>query len=112
MKHTAGPTLIREDQFEQPLAPIDIGESPELVTSVVTEQTSMWVLDTGSQKGALFLFSFGIFFAVAWLLDMKYRAFTGDAFAHMANGFYILYSRIHTWLPSGSFGHRCRRLPP
>jgi len=42
---------------------------------------------------AVFLLCFGIYFTVAWLLDIKYRAFTPDAFSHMANGFYILYSR-------------------
>ena len=42
---------------------------------------------------AVFLLCFGIYFAVAWLLDMRYQAFTPDAFSHMANGFYILYSR-------------------
>ncbi len=30
---------------------------------------------------------------MAWLLDLKYRTFTPDAISHMANGFYILYSR-------------------
>ena len=41
----------------------------------------------------MFLLCFGIYFTVAWLLDLKYRAFIPDAFSHMANGFYILYSR-------------------
>lgn len=41
----------------------------------------------------VFLSCFGIYFAVAWLLNMTYHAFTDDAFSHMANGFYILYSR-------------------
>ena len=95
MKHTATPTLIREDQFEQPLAPIDIrpesSRASDLRGDGVNHDTRTRHLITEGR--AVFLSCFGIFFAVAWLLDMKYRAFTPDAFAHMGNGFYILYSR-------------------
>ena len=46
-----------------------------------------------SEGGIVFFLCFGVYFTVAWLLDLTYRAFTWDAFSHMANGFYILYSR-------------------
>ena len=45
-------------------------------------------------EGAIvFLLVLGAFLVVAWLLDFKYTSFSGDAFARMANGFYVLYSR-------------------
>lgn len=46
-----------------------------------------------SEGRFLFLLTFGVYLVVAILLDFKYRTFAGDAFARMANGFYILYSR-------------------
>ncbi len=95
MEHTATPTLIREDQFEQPLASIDVRPGTSQAGDVRGDGANhdarrRYLITEGR---AVFLFCFGIFFAVAWLLDMKYRAFTPDAFAHMGNGFYILYSR-------------------
>jgi hypothetical protein len=95
MEHTASPTLIRGKEFEKPLRPFDV--TPEASPGVELRhgranlKTRPRYLITEGR--AVFLSCFGINFAVAWLLDMKYRAFVDDAFSHMANGFYILYSR-------------------
>jgi len=94
MEHTATSTLIRGDEFERALRPLDV--RPETSQDYLrqgnpNDKTRRWYRITEGR--AVFLSCFGINFAVAWLLDMKYRAFVGDAFSHMANGFYILYSR-------------------
>jgi hypothetical protein len=94
MEH-ASPTLIRAKEFEQPVGPLDV--TPEASPGVEPRhgranlRTRPRYLITEGR--AVFLSCFGINFAVAWLLDLSYRAFTDDAFAHMGNGFYILYSR-------------------
>jgi hypothetical protein len=95
MEHTASPTLIRGEEFDHPLGPLDvrpeIPRTDDLRGGGKNDETRPGHLITEGR--AVFLSCFGINFAVAWLLDMTYHAFTDDAFSHMANGFYILYSR-------------------
>jgi hypothetical protein len=95
VEHTVT-TLIREQQLEPPIT--------DLAERQVTYEGSdeLHLKDPSSRslgrrlrhEGALvFLCAFGVYFAAAWLLDLKYRSFSPDAVSRMANGFYILYSR-------------------
>ena len=50
-----------------------------------------------ASEGTLaFLLSLSAYLIVAVLLDFHYLSFNGDAVSRMANGFYVLYSRIRT----------------
>ena len=94
MEHTATSTLIRGDELEHALGLLDVRPETsrdDLGRGNPNDKTRPRYLLTEGR--AVFLSCFGIYFAVAWLLDMTYRAFVDDAFSHMANGFYILYSR-------------------
>ena len=93
MEHTASPTLIRGAQVETPVEPDSRPENSrpvDLRGGRIDETRRQHLVTEGR---SVFLLCFGIYFTVAWLLDLKYRAFIPDAFSHMANGFYILYSR-------------------
>ena len=100
MEHTATSTLIRPDELEHGPNPLDVRpetsrddfgrQIPNDKTRRNDKTRPRHLITEGR---AVFLLCFGINFAVAWLLDMTYRAFTDDAVSHMANGFYILYSR-------------------
>lgn len=95
MERTGSPTLIRGDGLEGSLGRLDleseISGSDDLSDGSIARGNVLRFLI--SETHIVFLSCFGIYLAIAWLLNMKYHAFTPDAFAHMGNGFYILYSR-------------------
>jgi hypothetical protein len=51
-------------------------------------------LEELTEAVVVFLVSLAVYLTVAMLLDFKYLAFEGDAIARMANGFYVLHSRV------------------
>src|ERR1700683_2079751 len=94
MEHTATSTLSREqEEFrDDPLPALrDISPAPDLHPTSSGKRSP--VRRIFSEGGVVFLFALALYFAVAWLLDIKYKAFNQDAIFRMANGFYVIYSR-------------------
>ena len=94
MEHAASTTLIRGKEGAFPVEPLtewlETSRGAQLPRSSDDRQVRTNLITEGR---VVFLLLFGIYFVVSWLLDFKYRTFAPDAFLHMANGFYILYSR-------------------
>jgi hypothetical protein len=96
MEHKAGSTLIREPEVEAGVETFDAWFGERLRSDepqVAPHKNSRLGRRIFSEGPIIFLLTFGIYFTVAWLLDLKYRSFSPDAVSRMANGFYILYSR-------------------
>jgi hypothetical protein len=74
----------------RPPAPMVQRPARSVATAVPRKSFLRWLRSEGT---VIFLACLVIYFVVAWLLDIKYKTFPGDAFSRMANGFYILYSR-------------------
>ena len=93
MEPTGSQTLIRQS-VAHPLGLIDVSPevswTPNLRGGQANRAGHRFRITEGR---AVFLSCFGIYFVVAWLLDLTYKTFAPDSFLHMANGFYILYSR-------------------
>ena len=96
MEHTITSTMVREQCVEAQitdLAERRVIQTPQDGPLVQPPKTRSLGPRTLSEGRLVFLLSFGLYFAVAWLLDLKYRTFWPDSVSRMANGFYILYSR-------------------
>lgn len=97
MEDTAAPTLVREVPGVRLLEP-----PPETPGSPLTPATRRIAPDDQlprthrirriSEGRIVYLFAFGAYFTVAWLVAFKYHNSPADAFSRMANGFYVLYS--------------------
>lgn len=87
-------TLLRE-QVDDQTASTDFPRiaPPEGIRKVGTGQKRSIGRRIVSEGTIVFLLAFGAFLTVAILVSFKYTTFSGDAFARMANGFYVLYSR-------------------
>ena len=95
MEHTITSTMVREQCVEAQitdLAERRVIQTPQDGPLVQPPKTRSLGPRTLSEGRLVFLLSFGLYFAVAWLLDLKYRTFWPDSVSRMANGFYILYS--------------------
>lgn len=96
MEHTATSTLVREEEVEPRIdtfADWQGDPRPPEGRNFASHNKRSPSRRLRSEGVIVFLLAFGVYFTVAWLLDLKYHSFSPDAVSRMANGFYILYSR-------------------